>query len=33
MDSMDKLWDMAKDSEAWGAAIHGVAKNLTQLSS
>ena len=36
-DSMDmnlsKLWDMAKDREAWHAAIHGVAKNRTQLSS
>ena len=36
-DSMDmnlsKLWDMAKDREAWRAAIHGVAKNRTQLSS
>ena len=35
-DSMDmglsKLQEMLKNSEAWHDAVHGVAKNLTQLS-
>ena len=35
-DSMDvslrKLQEMVKDREAWHAAVHGVAKNQTQLS-
>ena len=35
-DSMDmslgKLWERLKDREAWLAAVHGIAKNWTQLS-
>ena len=35
-DSMDmslgKLWERVKDREAWLAAVHGIAKNWTQLS-
>ena len=30
--SLSKLRDMVKDREAWHAAVHGVAKNQTQLS-
>ena len=36
MDSMDmslnKLWEMVKDSEAWYAAVYETAKSRTQLS-
>ena len=30
--SLNKLWEIVKDREAWLAAFHRVAKSLTQLS-
>ena len=30
--SLSKFWEIVTDREAWHAAVHGVAKNRTQLS-
>ena len=30
--SLSNLWETVKDREAWHAAVHEVAKSLTQLS-
>ena len=29
--NLSKLWEIAKDREAWHAEVHGVAKSRTQL--
>ena len=31
--NLSKLWEMMKNREAWRAAVRGVTKNWTQLSS
>ena len=30
--SLGRFWELLTDREAWRAAVHGVAKNWTQLS-
>ena len=30
--NLGNLWEMVRDSEAWSAAVHGVAKSWTRLS-
>ena len=29
--NLGKVWELVGDREAWHAAVHGVAKNRTQL--
>ena len=28
---MSKLWEMVREREAWGAAVHGAAKRRTRI--
>ena len=30
--SLNKLWEMVRDGEAWGAAVCGIVKSQTPLS-
>ena len=30
--SLNELWELVKDREAWRGAIHGIAKSRTRLS-
>ena len=30
--TLNKIWEMVKDREAWCVAVHGVTKNWTRLS-